>query len=54
MGSGKSVMPPTFGGRTLTEIDPILRSETNEKAVVSTIGQAGEKQVLISCHHDGW
>ena len=36
-------------GKDTYEIDPILRSETNEKAVVSTIGQAGEKQVLISC-----
>jgi aldehyde:ferredoxin oxidoreductase len=35
-------------GKDTYEIDPILRSETNEKAVVSTIGQAGEKQVLIS------
>ncbi|MGA2466785.1 MAG: aldehyde ferredoxin oxidoreductase family protein [Thermodesulfobacteriota bacterium] len=35
-------------GKDTYEIDPILKSETHEKAVVSAIGQAGENQVLIS------
>jgi aldehyde:ferredoxin oxidoreductase len=35
-------------GKDTYEIDPILRHETNEKAVVSAIGPAGENQVLIS------
>jgi aldehyde:ferredoxin oxidoreductase len=35
-------------GMDTYEIDPLLKSETYEKAVVSAIGQAGENQVLIS------
>lgn len=35
-------------GKDTYEIDPILKSETHEKAVVSAIGQAGENQVIIS------
>jgi len=35
-------------GKDTYEIDPLLKSETHEKAVVSTIGQAGEHQVFIS------
>ncbi len=35
-------------GKDTYEIDPILKGETSEKAVVSTIGQAGENQVAIS------
>jgi aldehyde:ferredoxin oxidoreductase len=35
-------------GKDTYEIDPILKSETHEKAVASAIGQAGENQVLIS------
>ncbi len=35
-------------GRDTYETDPILRAETHEKAVVSTIGQAGENQVLLA------
>ncbi len=35
-------------GKDTYEIDPILKSETHEKAVASAIGQAGENQVFIS------
>jgi aldehyde:ferredoxin oxidoreductase len=35
-------------GKDTYEIDPILKTETHEKAVVSAIGQAGENQVLIA------
>ena len=35
-------------GKDTYEIDPILKKETHEKAVVSAIGQAGENQVLIA------
>jgi len=35
-------------GKDTYEIDPLLKSETHEKAVVCAIGQAGENQVLIS------
>jgi len=35
-------------GKDTYEMDPILKSETHEKAVVSAIGQAGENQVFIS------
>jgi aldehyde:ferredoxin oxidoreductase len=35
-------------GKDTYEIDPILRGETHEKAVVSTIGQAGENQVPMA------
>ncbi len=35
-------------GKDTYEIDPILKGETHEKAVVSTIGQAGENQVLLA------
>jgi aldehyde:ferredoxin oxidoreductase len=35
-------------GRDTYEIDPLLRGETHEKAVVSTIGQAGENQVPLA------
>ncbi|MGQ9507785.1 MAG: aldehyde ferredoxin oxidoreductase family protein [Thermodesulfobacteriota bacterium] len=35
-------------GKDTYETDSLLRSETQEKAVVSSIGQAGEKQVLLS------
>jgi len=35
-------------GKDTYEIDPILKSETHEKAAASAIGQAGENQVLIS------
>jgi aldehyde:ferredoxin oxidoreductase len=35
-------------GKDTYEVDPILKGETHEKAVVSTIGQAGENQVLLA------
>jgi len=35
-------------GKDTYEIDPILRGETHEKAVVSAIGQAGENQVPLA------
>jgi aldehyde:ferredoxin oxidoreductase len=35
-------------GKDTYEIDPILRGETHEKAVVSAIGQAGENQVPMA------
>jgi aldehyde:ferredoxin oxidoreductase len=35
-------------GKDTYEIDPILKKETHEKAVVSTIGQAGENLVPLS------
>ena len=35
-------------GKDTYEVDAILKSETHEKAVISTIGQAGENQVLLS------
>ncbi|NIS61643.1 MAG: aldehyde ferredoxin oxidoreductase [Proteobacteria bacterium] len=35
-------------GKDTYEVDPILRGETNEKAAVSTIGQAGEHQVPLA------
>jgi aldehyde:ferredoxin oxidoreductase len=35
-------------GKDTYEIDPLLKGETHEKAVVSAIGQAGENQVLLS------
>jgi len=35
-------------GKDTYEVDPILIGETNEKAVVSTIGQAGENQVPLA------
>lgn len=35
-------------GKDTYETDSILKSETHERAVVSSIGQAGENQVLIS------
>jgi len=35
-------------GKDTYEVDPILKAETHDKAVVQTIGQAGEKQVLLA------
>jgi aldehyde:ferredoxin oxidoreductase len=35
-------------GKDTYEIDPLLKGETHEKAVVSTIGQAGENQVPMA------
>jgi aldehyde:ferredoxin oxidoreductase len=35
-------------GKDSYEIDPILKGETHEKAVVSTIGQAGENEVPMA------
>ena len=35
-------------GKDTYEIDPTLKAETHEKAVVSTIGQAGENKVLLA------
>jgi len=35
-------------GKDTYEIDPVLKGETHEKAVVSAIGQAGENQVLLA------
>jgi aldehyde:ferredoxin oxidoreductase len=35
-------------GKDTYEIDPLLKKETHEKAVVSTIGQAGENQVPLA------
>ncbi|NWF92095.1 MAG: aldehyde ferredoxin oxidoreductase family protein [Syntrophaceae bacterium] len=35
-------------GKDTYEIDPVLRGETHEKAVVSTIGQAGENLVPLA------
>ena len=35
-------------GKDTYEVDPILKGETHEKAVVSSIGQAGENQVLLA------
>ncbi len=35
-------------GKDTYEVDPILKDETYEKAVVSTIGQAGENQVPMA------
>jgi aldehyde:ferredoxin oxidoreductase len=35
-------------GKDTYEIDPILKGETHERAVVGTIGQAGENQVLMA------
>jgi aldehyde:ferredoxin oxidoreductase len=35
-------------GKDTYEIDPTLKGETHEKAVVSTIGQAGENHVLMA------
>ena len=35
-------------GKDTYEIDPLLKKETHEKAVVSTIGQAGENQVSLA------
>ena len=35
-------------GKDTFEVDPVLRGETHEKAVVQTIGQAGENQVLLA------
>lgn len=35
-------------GKDTYEIDPVLKAETHEKAVVSAIGQAGENQVLLA------
>jgi aldehyde:ferredoxin oxidoreductase len=35
-------------GKDTYEVDPILKGETHEKAVVSTIGQAGENQVPMA------
>lgn len=41
-------------GKDTYEIDPILKGETHEKAVVGTIGQAGENQVpMASIMTDG-
>ncbi|MFB0507756.1 MAG: aldehyde ferredoxin oxidoreductase family protein [Thermodesulfobacteriota bacterium] len=35
-------------GKDTYEVDPILKGETSEKAVVTTIGQAGENQVSLA------
>lgn len=35
-------------GKDTYEIDPVVRGETHEKAVVTTIGQAGENQVPMA------
>jgi aldehyde:ferredoxin oxidoreductase len=35
-------------GKDTYEVDPILKAETHEKAVVQAIGQAGENQVLLA------
>ncbi len=35
-------------GRDTYEVDPVLKAETHEKAVVQTIGQAGENQVHLA------
>ena len=35
-------------GKDTYEVDPILKAETHEKAVVQTIGQGGENQVLLA------
>ncbi len=35
-------------GKDTYEVDPILKAETHDKAVVQTIGQAGENQVLLA------
>ncbi len=35
-------------GKDTYEIDPLLKAETHEKAVISAIGQAGENQVLLA------
>jgi aldehyde:ferredoxin oxidoreductase len=35
-------------GKDTYEIDPILKGETHEKAVVSTIGQAGENLIFLA------
>jgi aldehyde:ferredoxin oxidoreductase len=35
-------------GKDTYEVDPLLKKETHEKAVVSSIGQAGENRVLLA------
>jgi len=35
-------------GKDTYEIDPILKRDTNEKAVVQSVGQAGENEVLLA------
>ena len=37
-----------FWGKDTYDIDPLLKAETHEKAVISAIGQAGENQVLLA------
>jgi aldehyde:ferredoxin oxidoreductase len=37
-----------FWGRDTYDMDPLLKAETHEDAVISAIGQAGENQVLLA------